>query len=197
MFQISTSALAAGLLASRLEAHTCPHGLRNCSPPPPKWDENETSIGYKNLLEPPLKKVQAGRTVSSLTPAEWRTVSVTTRGLAEAWAELANLHHADAYVIANQSALKQQFDPRGVDLIVQNGSHYGLAQFAQAATVSANKLEDPCGCKNNQPISMRCGVNFAFWDVGFAMMALLFPPAALIFGGAGIAVAIAGAFICD
>jgi hypothetical protein len=66
-----------------------------------------------------------------------------------------------------------------------------IVQVAEFAPDRSQSLED------KPPISMRCGVNFAFWDVAMAMGALLFPPAALIFGLTGIAVAIAGAFVCD
>lgn len=164
-----------------------------------QWVETPTTTFLRDSMTPLMEKVKAGG-VHALTPDEWSFLANRHQAWSTEHGKLANLHHLDRSIAAQQPALNSR-GKTGVDYIVQQGMFYHHSRLARAMQATATYL------KGQQPAigeefllpnnAMECGGFFLFNDLVLGVIAILVPEIAIfillmqaVSGGMGV-------YLCD
>lgn len=100
-----------------------PLNLKAQSPAKLAWPETTASLAHRNAMTPLLKKLNANRKLTTLTPDEWDFLGIHHQYYHGMHGEAGHFQAVDAYIKANEAHLKTKYDPASIDMIVAHGGY--------------------------------------------------------------------------
>lgn len=163
------------------------------------WTETKLTAAHLAVIEPLLKKLIAGKALTSLAAAEWNALATSHHMYLTLHGDAGDLANVDTAIRANQAYLKTRFNSGAVDYVVAHSSYELLSHMSGHLItcrdkVAGGSLAPPPGILVP---NLSCAFFWIFSAAVWGMFGLLVPELAIPFYLMGIGTDVFGAFSCD